>query len=275
MTSKNAPEILAYGCTYRNAASRYGSDALSVKVAADEDGRAAFGIIARSSGRREIADSASATAIKIFSGWFYDLLENGGVGITESDRICQEWGELHHELKKRVRNFTMGIRGEADVGIACMVINTSLGYVCLLDTMDVGVYRINRMEAEIISEPGPWSPTGFTRGSCFADEKYPKWLSTSLIKETNRTIHCDKTAEEAQISEPMVFLICTGEIAVNSSHEVLADRFRPDRLTGFLPVKVRLEELVSGGGVNFTKDISYNMGSAIIFRVSPSGDCNA
>ena len=210
----------------------------------------------------------NATAIKVFSDWFYDLVENGGAGLVESDRVCQEWSELHHELKKRVRNFAGGLRGEADVGIACMAINTFLGYICLLDTIGMAVYRINHMDAELLSEPGPRSPTGFVRGTRFADEKLPKWLSESLKKDTGRNKHSEEAIEGAQIFEPAVFLICTGEIAINISPDALADRFRPDRLTGLLPVKVRLEELVNGGGIHFARNISYNMGSAIIFKVS-------
>jgi hypothetical protein len=318
MSSRRVPEILAYGSTYRSAACRFGSDALSVKVAAGDEEIVAFGMIARGIGPREIADVVSATAIKMFSDWFVDHLRSGDIGIMETDQLRHDWGELHLKLKEKVRNFASSNREEVDVQTTNILINTSSGLLCLLDTAGVGVYRIGCVDTKPILMPDPLSSANYSykpNPGASAYETIPQWISASLKskkqrdeagkdfkhknhEETETILKKQKPIPisdsivqmtQVQINEPELYLICTGEIVGNSSHEALAQHFHPNRITSLLPLKMRLEGLVRHGGlqtdtqarsaISFVNDsgkkhgsnISYNMGSAIIFRLSQAG----
>ena len=294
--------MLAYGSTYRSAASKYGSDSLTIKVAASGEERVAFGIIARGIGLRETADAVSAFAIKMFSDWFYERLRSGDAAFSCSDQIHYYWSEMHNKLRTRVRKFSSDRREEADVLIACALINTSPGYFCLMDTIGVGVYCIAGNGSKLIFGPDHWIASGSIHKADHSDERAPQWISTclNLITDPHKPNGCnsgnDVRNTQARISQATgreVFLICTREIASNSCLEALAQHFRPSLLTGLLPMKMRLERLVRKGGLQIEGhedialgpahitaernigSIGYNMGSAMVFKITGSGDSDA
>lgn len=279
---EKSSEFQAYGYTYRSPASRYGSEALTVKVVTYNGKDIVFGIISRGFEERKEAEIASATSIKVYSDWFFGQLREGNIGFIDnnSDVLRSEWDVLHCMLRSKANDYAIRKQVEVDVLSTIILADTFSCNLQVFDLIGVGIYRISEYGAKLILPP--YSRRLLTRSNrvtqyshsfphrTFGNESVssanpsqyvdkPRWFSFSL---KDKDQYADKEGGEA------IYLICTGEIIEKCLPEELSRLFRPKAFTGLLPAKVRLERLISYGGTGSSKhDVST--GSAILIRYSP------
>ena len=274
-----ASEFQAHGYTYRSPASRYGSEALSVKVATNNNKGIVFAVIAQGYGERKTADVASATSIKAYSDWFLGQLGAGNVGFAESDSIGlrSEWEALQSILRSKAADYAEREQAEVDVLSTVMLVDTISHSLKVLDSIGVGIYRIRESGAELILSP--FGKRRLTSGRC--ETQYPLSLPLNTLKyetvsspqylNTPRWLSFslkDKGQYSNNECREAIYLICTGDIIERSLPEELLRLFRPGTITGLLPAKMRLERLVRYGGTGVNKQ-GVNTGSAILIRYSP------
>jgi len=248
---KEYSEFQAYGYTCRNHASRFGSGALSVKVAEYRGRSIAFAVIARGFGKREIADIACTTSIKVYSDWFLGQLREDKFRSTDDNikGLHNEWQALHNMLRSKAAVHAAKLKNEeVDVMSSVMIADNFSYNLTIFDSIGVGIYRISETGADLILSPHIREPR-----------------STSLGLG-DRSLYKEKQGRGA------IYLICSGEIINNIMQEELSRLFRPSAITGPLPAKMRLERLVGWGGTGSNKQY-INASSAILLKHYPKANC--